>query len=224
MFVEGLYNFIMFLKNQGQSQWFSPEEIMAALNRGQIDKYNSEYKHFEKTQEITDSFRPFQKAAQVDFADDKWALPGDYFHATNISSLIDTIENEGEEDETTITTEYKGKLYTVGEWLDAKQSTLLPPDIYHIKSRVINGELEVVPVTGVLKVRLYYLKSFVDAVFAYDMNDNKITFKEQGSKDPEWPQLEHNDLVWRTLKYLGIPLHDEMFIQAESFLKEPVTT
>ncbi len=207
MFVEDIHNFIMFLKNQGQSQWFPPEEIMAALNRAQTDKYNFEYKRFEDTQEITDAFRPFKKTKDIVFADDKWLLPTDYFHATNISSLI-----SGEE--------YKGKLYTDGEWLDVKQSTLLPAEAEHIKARIINGELEILPTTGIATVRLYYLKKYVHAVYAYEQIDEKITFKEQGSVDPEWPELEHNDLIIRTLKYLGIPLHDNLFIQAEQFTKQ----
>ena len=190
---------------------------MNALNRAQIDKYNSEYKLFEKTQEITDAFNVFKKSKDITFDDSKWELPDDYFHATNISSLIPNT------DDPPITIEYMGKLYTDGEWLNAKQSTLLPPDPTHIKARLISGELEIAPESGVTTIRLYYLKSFTHAVFAYDKEDKKIVFKTQGSFDPDWPELEHNDLIWRTLKYLGVPLHDDIFIQTEQIFQQPAT-
>jgi len=158
--------------------------------------------------------RPFKVTKDIDVdSNNLYPLPPDYNYDTNIGSLIT---------ENNVESEYPGKIYTDGEWLDAKTSQLLPPDDKNIKARIISESVEVVPV--VPKIRFYYLKNYADAVFAYDTVGNKHIFKEEGSVDPEWPPMEHNDLLMRTLRYLGIPLQSKFFVAAEDFIKQPATS
>lgn len=216
MFVEELYNEIRLYNNQGQSQYFSPEEVMLALNRAQKDKYRAEFKVYEATQMVSDAMRNFKKTFDLSHTQDKvFTIPPDYFNQTNISSLLPDPASTPEVPLPEI--EYSGKIYTDGEWLEAKESELLPPENEHIKARIIAGFIEVLPIT-VTKIRLYYLIRPVDAVYAYDVINDQIVFKEQGSVDPAWPETEFTDLIVRTLKYLGITQRDETDMAAEKLI------
>ena len=213
MFVKALYDEVRLYINQGQSQYYSPDEVMTAFNRAQTDKYREEYIAFESTQRITDALRNFKKTVEQDVnVDGFFNLPIDYYNITAISSLVavpDTTPVQYEE--------YEGKVFTDGEWLLAAQSELLPPEEKNIKARIINGKIDVLP-KSVNKINIYYLKEPATAVYAYDLINDKITFNEGRSVDTEFPKTEHTDLILRTLKYLGISMKDEVSIQAEKIV------
>jgi hypothetical protein len=215
MLIEKIYNFIQFLKNQGHSQYFSPEEVISyAFNRASIDLYLAEVKEFEKTGQITDNLRNFKRTKDIDRdSNQKFLLPvaagEEYFNATAVSSIVDGAE-------------HSGNLYTDGEWVEANTSELLPPEVKYMNARIIKDEVQVKP-DEVAKIRLYYLKQPVDAVYNYSLVSNKITFQEQGSVDPDWPITAHNQLIMRTLRYLGIAINDQVMVQAEDFIKQPAT-
>ena len=216
MFVEKLVNEVRLLMNQGQSQYYPPEDIITALNRAQLDKFRMDYSTFEEKQIVTDAMRNFKKVAVHSRTSESiFLLPSDYFNLTNVSSIIaDPLSTPeaplGDK-------EYSGKIYTDGEWLEAMESELLPPTATDIKVRVIAGAIEVLPTTQ-NKIKIYYLKKPADCVYAYDLVNDKIVFKEQGSVDPEYPETEHTDLVLRTLKYLGISQKDEVDMKAEQII------
>jgi hypothetical protein len=216
MFVQKLYDEIRLYINQGQSQYFSPEEVIVALNRAQIDKYRKEFSQFEETQKVTDAMRNFKKTFDLSHTVEKlFLLPPDYFNITNISAL--TPDPASTQQNPLPELEHSGKIYTDGEWLDALESELLPPEVEHLKARIITGHIQVLPLT-VTKIRLYYLKKPVDAVYAYDIVNDQISFKEQGSVDPEYPETEFTDLILRTIKYLGIVMKDEVDMQSEKII------
>ncbi len=222
MLIKTIFDFIQFLKRQGHSQYFSPEEIIdGAFNRASLDLYLDERRLFEKTSIIGDNLRNFKKNVTISRnGNDLFPLPTGketptpipiYFNWTNISSLVtvDSVESE-----------YRGKIYTDGEWLDSITSSLLPPTDKNIQARVIDGSLEVLPLTQD-KIKLYYLTKPDEAVFAYDLVANKITFKEAGSVDPNWPITAHNELIMRTMRYLGIALTDQVMMMVEDLIKQP---
>ena len=213
MFVEDLYNEVRLFMNQGQSQYYSPDDVMIALNRAQKDVYRREYLIFESTQRVTDALRNFKLAVEIDRTNEgEFVLPIDYFNHTNISSMIPDITVDP-----IVYNEHSGKMFTDGEWLEALESELLPPTLEDPKARIIAGNVQVAPL-GVSKIKLYYLKRPVDAVYAYDLTNDKIIFKEQGSVDPEFPETSFTDLVVRTMKYLGISMKDQVDVQAEDLI------
>jgi len=223
MLINTIYEFIQFLKRQGHSQYFSPEEIIGgAFNRASIDLYIDEHRMFEKTSIVGDNLRNFKKNVVIDRdGNDLFPLPtGEettpipiYFNWTNISSLV----TEGDPP---VESEYRGKVYTDGEWLDSITSSLLPPEDKNIQARVIDGSLQVLPLTQ-SKIKLYYLTKPAEAVYAYDLVDNKITFNEVGSVDPDWPITAHNELIMRTMTYLGIAMTDQVLMMVENLTKQP---
>lgn len=224
MLIETIFDFIQMLKRQGHSQYFSPEEVINhAFNRASLDLYLDEHRMFEKTGRIGDNLRNFKRV--IDISRDGnglFPLPtgletptalDPYFNWTNIGSLV----TEGSP---SVESEYRGKVYTDGEWIEANTSSLLPPEDKNIQARIINGSLEVKPISQP-KIRFYYLSKPVDAAYAYDLVNNKITFKQDGSVDPEWPITAHNELIMRTVRYLGITMTDDVLMMAENIIKQP---
>lgn len=213
--VKSLVDEIRQYANQSQSQYFSPEEITTAINRAQTDKYRTDYSLFEAEQMITDSLRNFKRNEDISIASGLFPIPDDYYNTTNISSLVadslSTPENPLPD------VEHSGKLFTDGEFLDAAESELLPPEIEFIKARIINGNIQVLPKT-VTKIRLYYLSQPVDVVYAYDLTGDKIVFKEQGSIDSDFPNSESSDIIARTLIYLGITMREEVLLGTEKII------
>ena len=205
MFVEDLYDFTIFLRNQGQSRWFPPEEVIAALNRAQIDEYNQEFKKFEVNSEVTDALQPFKKDDIITKDNGKFSLPVDYYHYTNISSIT----KDGED----ITGEYPAAgIVPDDEWLEWKRTDgLLTPAIKYPVFRIAGGNVDHLP-DILAHIRLYYLRSVKKAVYAYLIENGGVVFKEEGSEDPLFPETEHNFLIVQTLKYLGVPLRDELLM------------
>lgn len=205
MFVEDLFDFTVFLKNQGQSRWFPPEEVIAALNRAQIDKYNQEFKKFEANGEVTDSMQPFKKDEIITRDNDKFAISDDYYNYTNIASIVKTGG--------VVTDEYPAAdIVSDDEWLEWKRKDgLLTPTTDYPVFRVAGGYVDYLPVT-LNFIKLYYLRSIVKAVYSYTIVDGGVVFAPATSSDPIFSEKDHNVLVVQTLKYLGVQLRDEMAV------------
>ena len=203
MFVEDLFDFTVFLKNQGQSRWFPPEEVIAALNRAQIDKYNQEFKKFESNGEVTDSMQPFKKNKIIIRDNDQFILPDDYYNHTNIASIV--------KEESVIVGEYPAAdIVSDDEWLEWKRiDSLLTPSTEYPVFRLAGGYIDYLPIT-LNFVKLYYLRSIVKAVYNYNIVDGGIVFNSALSVDPIFSEKDHNILVVQTLKYLGVQLRDNM--------------
>ena len=215
MLIKQIVEEIQLYLNQSQSQYFPPEDIVTALNRAQLDTYAKYYKIFEATQKVSDALRNLKSTVQLfrNSENGQYGLPANYFNAISISSMVtvpdtsDPVQYE----------EWGGKIFTDGEWVLAKESDLLPPNEENPKSRIIGQFIEVVP-AAVISIRLYYLKSMPAAVYAYDVVNEQIVYKDQGSVDVSFPLTEYTDLIAITCKYLGFSMKDQMDIQAEQIM------
>lgn len=211
MFVDKLYNFIVFLKNQGQSRYFTPEEVQDALNRAIMDKYENDYAEFETSQKLSDALSAFKRELDVSKADDRFKFPEKYRHLTDLGCY-------NTEDE-----EIEAVMLTDGEFLKKKNSSFLPPTeeypFYRTaswnESSVYVRGVEAIPDT-ISKVKMYYLKEPDEAVYAYTMVNDRPVFDEGNSVDPEFPEFVHNHLIVQTLKYLGVPLKDNVLMTFEN--------
>lgn len=224
MNIKILHDKVRLILNNTQSQYWSPEDIDSMINLAQTDKYRDVYAAYEQTQQVTDAIRPFKKVADhTRTVDGVFLLPADYYHLSNISSLVAVPLEEPPLDPPLPDIEHSGKIYTDGEWLDAMESELLPPTATDIKARVINGAIEVLPPTQ-SKIRIYFITQPKDVVFAYDLVNDKITYKDQGSVDLEWADSEVNDIIMRTVKYLGIPMKSQIDMQAEQLTQQQASS
>jgi hypothetical protein len=206
MFVGDIYRFVEFLRNQGQSRKYAPEEIQDALNRAVLDKYNYEFGRFEQTGRVTDSLQPFKRDSLIATPGaGKFNLPDDYGHYTNIFVVAGDDEYPVE------------FVVSDDEWGEFKRSDgLLTPTLDYAVANFANGQVRVLPATAAA-IRLWYLKLPTDSIIAYNVQNNRPVFTETGSVDPEFPQYDHNALVVQTLKYLGVELRDELLSTFDQF-------
>ena len=206
MFIEDLYDFITFLKNQGQARYFTPEEVTDALNRAVLDVYYREYKLFEETGEISDALSPFKILTDINISTDKFLLPDKYRHITSHKAYDPDNSNKF----------YKINMITDGEWDEKTLSSLAPPtNSYPVMRRIKEG-WEVKPDT-IKKINISYIKNPDKAVYGYNIVNNRFVFDETKSTDVEFPEFVHNELIAQTLKYLGVVLNDALLIQFKQF-------
>ena len=204
MFVGDIYKFVIFLRNQGQSRTYAPEEIQAALNRAVLDKWNYEANRFEATGRVTDSMQPFKRVKDIVISGTTFDLPSAvgerYGHYTAAASLVGDVEHPAE------------YVLTDDEWGEfTRADGLLTPTNEYPVFRIQNDKIQVLPAT-VIKIRFYYLKLPEDCVIAYNVENDRPVYTDNGSVDPEFPQYDHNALLAQTMKYLGIELRDELLI------------
>ena len=200
------------MKNQGQSEYFPPEEIFEAFHWASLDLFNEKFGEYEKTQQLTDAMTPFKKNATKTKNANLFDYPDEYFHITNLSAI--TKNSEG-----VILTEYPISIRTDGEWLISKNSKLLAPTAEDAIARLDAEGIEVAPST-VDEIKIYYVKEPVEAKYAYDNQDGEIIFKEQGSVDPEWRKPEITQLIKKTLQYFGIVIKDQELVNIDKIISE----
>lgn len=234
MLINDIHTFVKFLKNQGQNIYHTPEQIDDAINRASLDLFRQEEKIFEQTQIITDTLRPF-KVKKSDYAGTSpYALPDDYIRATNVAHVYKSNKVVAEEDESTFcdndlntdpnsndTTgiEKEVDLITDGDWVKRQDNLVVAPTEKNPISRVYGDSLEVLPNT-VIPI-LYYLKEPIKGKWAYDVSvdGRSFIFNAGNSIDLEWSLISHNEIIEKTLGYLGVAVRDQIMMQYEQFQK-----
>lgn len=206
MFIERFYNLIDFLRNEGQSRYFTPEEKQLAIQEASMALFREEYKKFEATQKITDSLRAFITApVSVNISSGKGDLPSDYVHFVNGTA-------EG----------WPLDVVTSGRWEQRKNDKLCPPEKEYPIGRIYGKFIEVEPKDKITEAEIIYLKYPVKEVFNYNYSDDgrDVVFDASGSVDTEWPEFMHTQLVAKAISILGIPLKDQVYTTIEQFFEK----
>lgn len=186
-------------------------------------------------QHFGDNVAPFKHDLDISLSGGEGSLPDDY---------VDYIEADGFKDnsfqaEVDITNEHQfvkrkndltyppTELHPIG-WIGGNKITIAPEYVIKVKlyyyrypaptrpiCRVTNNDkLLVKPTTGVDEIRISYLKTPPDAVYAYTVVSNRdLAFDEGNSTDTIFKAEDHSSLVTKTLQYLGVPLKDEILMQ-----------
>ena len=199
-----MYDFIVWLKNQGQGGFHSPEEIVRALNSASDDKFLEGRPVFEKNESVSSDFRNFKTIATVTLTSGLGDLPADYVQATNASTSGDL----------------KIDIVPESEWIERIND---PIDVPSLTKPIcaIREQIEVRPIT-LPTMKLYHLKRPATMIFNYtDDDEGNVTFDASGSVDCDWATpTSHTDIVRRACVYLGIPLNDQGLVRLESFKKQ----
>jgi hypothetical protein len=64
------------------------------------------------------------------------------------------------------------------------------------------------PETGVEDISMTYLMKPVEAVYAFDITNDREVYNDGASVDIEWREQDINKIIMRTLQILGINLSD----------------
>lgn len=94
--INKIHDFINFLRNQGQVQYFEPEKIDEAVNAAIIDKFEEEIAEFKKTGTLSDVLQSFKKSQELALTNGEVALPNDFVYSLSFSSILNSVEYEGE--------------------------------------------------------------------------------------------------------------------------------
>jgi hypothetical protein len=236
MLINDIHKFIKFLKNQGQNIYHTPEQIDDAINRASLDLFRQEEKRFEEKQQVTDTIRPFKKLYEPALdSSGVYALPSDYVRMTNLEGVVSdsVLESPYEDDwqycdidlndDTAVVdpvdVDVEIDLVEDSAWVSRKRDKVAPYNEEYPIARLAGGNLEVLPKT--VKPKMYYLKYPTKAVWAYTISGDgrSFVFDEGSSTDLDWTEISHNEIIEKTMGYLGIALNDQMLVQYEQLQK-----
>lgn len=172
----------------------SPEEIDNALYRGLIDFYTDLFKAPSKSQRLS---RYISEQACNISGSNKFALEADFYKPIGVISIVGSDQ-------------YEGDILAENEWLDRKNSLIIPPTTTKPIARVIGSDVEIYP-SDPGNYKLVYYRIPVKPVYAFtvDGNGRDITYTSSGSVDLDIDASAFDDVVVRALGYLGVSLNDQ---------------
>lgn len=207
------------LANIGQGQYYPPEDIDIHINNALKAVYAQDYKHFEATQEITDTLGYYKATSDpIELVDGIIEAPADLYHLTGVEAIMS--------DDSRVSCETLADSY----WFNRKHSKSFAPSIeYPIARQIgleqiealpvaVEEEFEVPAVIGIKSVILLYLRKPDEAKYAYVVNPSGTgwTFNAAGSIEVDYPEIRHNKIQDKALLLLGIALRDNTLIGGES--------
>lgn len=200
------------LLNIGQSQYYSPEDIDAQLNNAITDLWRQEYKHFEATQEISDTLGFYKTISDpiVLNANKQGDLPGNLYHITGAEAIL--------EDDSRVELE----ILKDGYWLKRKNSKGFgPSEVYPIGRQIGSKKVEALPAT-VKSVIIFYLRKPATAKYGYSINPDGTSwvFDSGASVEVDWPEVGHTMIQDKLIGLLGLSLRDPDLIRHESIRKQ----
>ena len=217
MRINEFHNNLRNLANIGQSQHLTPEDIDLHINNAVKDLFRQQYKHFEATQEISDTLGFYKvKSNPIDVdANGKIDLPSNYYHITGIEGVMS-------DDSTT-----EVEVLSDAHWFKRKFSRAFAPSkIYPIARQIGASKLEALPlenpgIIGVKSIVVYYLRRPADAVYGYVPNTNGTgwAFEQSSSVEVDWPEIDHTRVQDKALGFIGVSLRDNTLIGNESVRK-----
>lgn len=212
MKINEFHNSARQLMNIGQGQYMPPEDIDLQINNAINDFFRQEYKHFEATQEISDTLGFYKTYTDpIDLDVDQLAdIPEDLHYITGVEGYL--------EDDTIVEIE----VLKDGHWLKRKHSKGFgPSSVYPIARQIGSLKLEALPVT-IKKVKIYYLRKPAVAKYNYtvDGSGTGFIYNETGSVQVDYPSIGHPQIQDKTLTLLGLALRDEPLMRNESVRKQ----
>lgn len=203
-FIKEIHDLVNFLAGKSLATKQPPEKIDMVLYEVVVDLFNSYYKHYVKTQEISDFLLPFKRTKTLTVSNGVADLPLDYQHMRAVRTLaklkIDLVEDKF--------------------WDGRVNSKVVPPSATNPIARIEVPEsdatkriIEVIPSQNVI---VEYFKAPTKPRYAYDVVLTKYVYNDTDSTDVEFSPLLFPEIKKRVLSGLGINIRDrDLTVYAE---------
>ena len=223
MLINEFHNSLRSLLNIGQGQYFPPEDIDLHINNAVLAMYGEDYKHFEATQEITDTLGYYKtESAPLPIVDGFIELPANFNYLTAIEAVMTDGSKASVE-------ELKDS-----EFLTRKHSTAFAPSIIYPTGRQVGlKKIEALPlpvaasegvpaVVGIASIIIYYLRKPQKAIYGYTPNAGGTGWVYDVGKSiqVDYPETKHNKIQDKAQLLLGIALRDNTLISGENIRKK----
>lgn len=200
-YIQGIHDFLNDLCKKGLTGYFPPEEIDRAVYNASKDLYLVEYRRYEETQELTDSFAVFKSdplALSINSSTGQANYPNDYNHLTNMLCP----------------TSLTGEVKEIDDGMVGRKLTNpnTPPTLQYPICVLYDTYIQFYPFT-VTGVTMTYLRDPIQPVYAYTIVSGRYEYNDSASVDIEWRVTDQNKVTMRALKFLGITLDDATLAQ-----------
>jgi hypothetical protein len=211
MTIFDIHFWVDFLTNKAQGVYFTHEEKDAALDRAQMQYFNEEYGYYAISQKLQDSLSPFKVTHQFLTSDTPSGLlttPSGYQYLLG----GDIVYMDGDR------TRHKAlKIASESELSDRLDSQLRPvtatSPIATIAGKVSGLTLIQFYPKQTFAGEIYYLRRPVAPQYAYSQSGRTFTYNSGSSVQMEWGESELNEIIMRSLSFLGISIDDQLVTQ-----------
>jgi hypothetical protein len=222
MDINEAYELLRYIVNKTQGGHMPPALFNRVIRSASEDLFNSLLpgnflmsgrRKYEETQKISDSLSPFKKMKDL-MVDTygKGLYPVDYAYLSSIRKVV-TTNNVCDEDEREIV-EKPVRVMDDDKLAHILSSKIVGPSIKKMKFYASQYDTfwQFWP-KNIQVVRFTYLCFPTPPVYAFTMTNNRPVYDEGNSVQFQWRATEHNEIVIRAAKIVGINLREQELIQ-----------
>jgi hypothetical protein len=203
-----IHTWLNFVVDKETSGWFSHEELDSALDRAQMEQFNKKKLLYAVDQKAQDDLGPFKVTKEFTNSDTEngvLTFPETYQHLTGLYKQSYDNDNGVQYEEVKVYNddEIARRLSSqvrkvtnskpIAQWYGKGQVQLWPKE----------------PNAGVA----YYLRRPIEPKFVYTMNGREVVYNQASSTQMEWDDTNINEIMIRSLEYLGINLDQDKLTQ-----------
>lgn len=202
-----IFDFVLFIITKEQTGWFSPEEVIGAVNNASIDVFNEYKPMYGKDADATAALAPFKNTYDIVPNNSHLGvvtLPSDPRFVKLLSFLAIGYDNTRQQ------TTYTGIDVVSDDELPNRLSSQLVPVtvVKPIATTIGDGKFQLWPKQG-NTAQVSYLRMPVPARMAYAAGSGTIVYLPNISQELEWSPVYHLKIIAKAVgAYLGINIDD----------------
>lgn len=212
MTIQELHSNIRLMVPEMDGRYFSSADLDNFIHLSVTDLFEVERKAFEESQKITETMAFFRGNTPIAISAGVGTLPSDLVYISNL--MCTKIGANAVQRDVTLATEQFLNNLIISESFGPTETDILVERIA--------GALKVLPLT-VTELTITYLRRPVKAKFGYTTSIDGFSkvYDVSTSVQIDFPDLPglHNEIMNKTLRYIGVPLQRPVLVQEEAISK-----
>lgn len=210
--IKQIFDLVTLATDKGITGYWSDDQIMNAIDQGQMSLFRQLIQEFAKTRKIRDALLPFQKKGSVTITSRVGSIPSDF-------------EIEIDWWVTVNGADYALRIIESGQFKRRLTDPIDPgTDPKYAFANVYNdgGNKIEVSSPSISTVNVLYFKRPTKPVYATTLSGGQYVYDDAGSTDIDWLGTMHDIIVKNALGILGLSIRDGQVQRAgqESIPKE----